>query len=101
MIQPECQCNNYPWGKTGSESVAATYAAAAPGGHFRLDSKKEYAEIWMGTYPMTPSLVLSSGEVLQKHINADDEKLIGKPIIDKFGADLPYPQELSSFQCVN
>jgi mannose-6-phosphate isomerase len=44
----------------------------------------------MGTYPTTPSLVLGTGEDLQKHINANKEKLIGKPILNKFGADLPY-----------
>jgi hypothetical protein len=43
----------------------------------------------MGTYPTTPSLVLGTGEDLQKHINANKE-LIGKPILSKFGADLPY-----------
>jgi hypothetical protein len=44
----------------------------------------------MGTYPTTPSLALGTGEDLQKHINANKEKLIGKPILNKFGADLPY-----------
>jgi hypothetical protein len=44
----------------------------------------------MGTYPTTPSLVLATGEDLQKHINSNKEKLIGKAILDKFGADLPY-----------
>lgn len=90
VIKLECQCNNYPWGKTGSESLAAKYAAATPGGHFKLDSKKEYAEMWMGTYPTTPSLVLSSGDDLQRHINTNKEKLIGRPILNKFGVDLPY-----------
>lgn len=90
VIQLECQCNNYFWGKTGSESLAAKYAAATPGGHFKLDPKKEYAEMWMGTYPTTPSLLLSNGEDLQKHINANKENLMGKPILDKFGVDLPY-----------
>lgn len=90
VIQLECQCNNYPWGKTGKESLAAQYAASTPGGTFKLDEKKEYAEMWMGTYPTTPSLVLSTGQDLQKHINANKEKLIGKPILDKFGEDLPY-----------
>jgi len=37
-------------------------------------------------------LIRSSGtdKELQKHINANKEKLIGKPILDKFGADLPF-----------
>lgn len=44
----------------------------------------------MGTYSTTPSLVLGTGEDLQKRINANKEELIGKPILNKFGADLPY-----------
>lgn len=90
VIQLECQCNNYPWGKTGKNSLAAQYAAATPGTKFQIDESKEYAEMWMGTYPTTPSLILSSGEDLQKYINANKEKLIGKPILSKFGADLPF-----------
>ena len=31
IIQLECQCNNYPWGKKGKDSLAARYAAATPG----------------------------------------------------------------------
>lgn len=45
IIQLECGCNNYPWGKRGKESLAARYAAATPGGHFKLDESKEYAEV--------------------------------------------------------
>jgi mannose-6-phosphate isomerase len=46
--------------------------------------------MWCGTYPTILSLVLSSGEDLQKHLNANKEKLIGKAILDKFGTDFPY-----------
>lgn len=96
IIQLECSCNNYPWGKKGSSSLAAKYAGATPGGHFKLDESKEYAEMWMGTYPTTPSLVLSSGEDLQKHLNANKEKLIGKAILEKFGTDLPFLPKVST-----
>ena len=57
---------------------------------FKLGSKKNYAELWVGSYPTTPALVLASGEELQKYINANKEKLIGRPILEKFGVDLPY-----------
>lgn len=90
VIQLECQCNNYPWGKTGKQSLAAKYAATTPKGNFKLDESKEYAEMWMGTYPTSPANVLSSGEDLQEYLNSNKDKLIGKPILDKFGADLPF-----------
>jgi mannose-6-phosphate isomerase len=51
---------------------------------------KPWAELWCGTYPTTPSSILSSGEDLQKHPNAHKEELIGVPILKKFGTDLPY-----------
>lgn len=111
IIQLRCDCNQYPWGRQGKESLAAKYAASTPGGNFKLDESKPYAEMWMvsesntlaaqgqilwlticnqGTYPTLPSMILKSGEDLQQHLNANKEKLIGKPILDKFGADLPY-----------
>ncbi|KAK2625813.1 hypothetical protein QTJ16_005125 [Diplocarpon rosae] len=96
IIQLECQCNNYPWGKKGKESLAARYAAATPGGHFKLDESKEYAEQWMGTYPTTPSLILSSRQDLQEHLNANKEALIGKSVLSKFGADLPFLPKILS-----
>jgi mannose-6-phosphate isomerase len=64
VVQMEFRC------KTGSESLAAKYAAATPGGHFKLVSRKEYAKMWMGTYPTSPALLLFSEEDLQKLINA-------------------------------
>jgi mannose-6-phosphate isomerase len=71
MIQLECKCNNnnyYSWRKSGKDTLAAQYATATPGTKFQIDS---------------------SSEDLQKHINANKEKLIRKPILSKFGADLP------------
>ncbi|CZT41507.1 probable mannose-6-phosphate isomerase [Rhynchosporium secalis] len=96
IIQLECQCNNYPWGKKGKHSLAARFAAATPGGNFELDESKEYAEQWMGTYPTTPSLILSTGEDLQEHLDAFKEALIGKPILSRFGTDLPFLPKILS-----
>ena len=44
----------------------------------------------MGTYPTTPSKILATGEDLQKHLDANKDKLIGKPILSKFSTDLPF-----------
>ncbi|KAI9799238.1 MAG: hypothetical protein M1833_004116 [Piccolia ochrophora] len=98
VIQLKCQCNNYPWGKKGSQSVAARYAAQTPNTDFNIDEDKEYAEMWMGTYPTTPSLVLSSGEDLQNVLDALPTELIGKPILDKFGTKLPFLPKILSIQ---
>lgn len=46
--------------------------------------------MWMGTYPELQSYVLSTGETFQGVLNAHKEKLIGKTVLKKFGADLPF-----------
>ena len=61
-----------------------------PGIDLKIDDSKEYAEMWMGTYPTLPSYVLSNGEPLQDALNANKEKLIRKAVLEKFGADLPF-----------
>jgi len=96
VIQLKCYCNNYPWGKKGQDSLAAKYCASTPGTDFKLEDGKEYAEMWMGTYPTTPSYVLSTGELLQDVLNANKDKLIGKTVLDKFGADLPFLPKILS-----
>lgn len=88
-IQLKCQCNSYSWGKFGRESLAARYAGVADH-DFHIDHHKPYAEMWMGTYPTTPSVILSNGELLQKHIDKHPDQLIGPPVLTKYGTDLPF-----------
>jgi mannose-6-phosphate isomerase len=96
VLQLKCNCNNYPWGKTGSDSMAARLCARTPGTDFKIEEDKDYAEMWMGTYPELPSYVLETGENLQDVINANVEQLIGKTTYQKFGRDLPFlPKVLS------
>lgn len=92
VIQLKCNCNNYPWGQQGSESLAARLCAATPGSDFTIDESKTYAEMWMGTYPEgdLPSRVLQTGELLQDVINANADALIGPAVLKKFGANLPF-----------
>ncbi len=52
--------------------------------------------MWMGTYPVIPSHLLSTGENLQDVINANAEKLVGKTVLDKFGKDLPFLPKVHS-----
>ncbi|KAK0639996.1 putative mannose-6-phosphate isomerase [Lasiodiplodia hormozganensis] len=96
VVQLKCHCNEYPWGKQGSQSVAARLAAKTPGTDFKLDESKPYAEMWYGTYPDLPAYVLETGENLQDFINKNPDQLLGKTVVQKFGQDLPYlPKVLS------
>ncbi|KAJ9504040.1 hypothetical protein H2202_000096 [Exophiala xenobiotica] len=95
VIQLKCDCNNYPWGRVGKESLAARLCSKT-NPEFKLDDGKNYAEMWMGTYPELPSYSLKTGEKLQDILNANKEKLIGKTVLDKFDDNLPFLPKILS-----
>jgi len=97
VLQLKCSCNQYPWGRKGSESLAARLCAKTPGTDFKIDENKHYSEMWMGTYPELPSYVLKTGEDLQDVLDANPQELIGTTVIEKFNqTKLPYlPKVLS------
>jgi mannose-6-phosphate isomerase len=47
VIQLKCYCNEYPWGKTGKDSLAATLCEKTPGTDFKLDETTPYAEMYL------------------------------------------------------
>ncbi|KAL1305178.1 hypothetical protein AAFC00_002099 [Neodothiora populina] len=103
VLQIKASCNQYPWGKTGRDSLAAALCEKTPGWggkgpneDFKLDESKPYAEMWFGTYPVLPSYTMD-GQDLQDVIDKNAEEMVGKNVIDKFGhAKLPYlPKVLS------
>ncbi|EEU38329.1 uncharacterized protein NECHADRAFT_66909 [Fusarium vanettenii 77-13-4] len=103
FYQLRCGCNQYPWGKQGSDSLAARLCAKTPGWegddkkNFTIDENTSYAEMWMGTYPVLPSYVASTGEDLQDVLDRYPKELLGEKVITKFGhTKLPYlPKVLS------
>lgn len=104
IYQLKTSCNQYPWGKTGRDSIAARLCEKQPGWdgegpktEFKLDDSKPYAEQWFGTYPDLPSYVADTGEDLQHLLDRYPKELIGEETIHKFGhTKLPYlPKVLS------
>ncbi|KAK2932661.1 Mannose-6-phosphate isomerase [Fusarium oxysporum f. sp. vasinfectum] len=103
FYQLRCGCNQYPWGKQGSNSLSARLCEKTPGWdgdgkkNFKIDEDKPYAEMWMGTYPVLPSYVASTGEDLQDVLDRYPKELLGEKITSKFGhSKLPYlPKVLS------
>jgi mannose-6-phosphate isomerase len=101
----KCTCNQYPWGNVGSHSRSAKLCAKQPGydnqenvdKDFVIDENSPYAEMWMGTYPVLPSYVADTGEMLQDVIDKYPEQLVGRSVMDRFGhAKLPFlPKVLS------
>lgn len=98
VFQLECSCNEYPWGKKGSDSLAARLCSQTPGTSFTIDSGKKYSEMWMGDYPVLPAKSLETGEELHSIIDKNKEKLLGQRCIEKFGGVLPYLPKILSIQ---
>lgn len=51
--------------------------------------------MWMGTYPTNPSYLLS-GELLSDYLKKNPQ-LVGKSVLDRFGADIPFLPKILSF----
>lgn len=45
LYRLQCGVNSYDWGKIGSDSAAAKFAAATPSDNLTIESEKPYAEV--------------------------------------------------------
>ncbi|KAL6720185.1 hypothetical protein ACLMJK_002106 [Lecanora helva] len=95
VFQLECSCNNYPWGRVGKDSLAASLCYQTPNTSFKIEDKP-YAEMWMGDYPVLPAKVLSTGEELHKIVDENKEQLLGENCIAKFGGVVPFLPKILS-----
>ncbi|KAI1631192.1 RmlC-like cupin domain-containing protein [Biscogniauxia mediterranea] len=96
VFQLSGTCNQYPWGKKGSESLAAKLCAATPGTDFKVEHDKNYSELWFGDYNDFPARKLDSGELLSEVLARNKERLLGKKVIERFDAQLPYLPKILS-----
>jgi mannose-6-phosphate isomerase len=70
----------YPW---GSRTVIPELLGQP------TPSDRPHAELWVGAHPDEPSL-LADGRPLNHAIAADPEALLGRPVVQRFGARLPF-----------
>ncbi|PTB41184.1 hypothetical protein M441DRAFT_140440 [Trichoderma asperellum CBS 433.97] len=89
LFRLQCGVNSYEWGKKGSESAAARYAAATPSADLTIQADKPYAELWMGTHPSNPSKDLNTGRTLLD-LCAENQSLLSEPVSARYGAKLPF-----------
>ncbi|KAI9643865.1 Mannose-6-phosphate isomerase [Ciborinia camelliae] len=89
LIRLQCGVNSYDWGKVGSDSAAAKFAAATPADDFSIQEEKPYAELWMGTHPSNPSKDVATKRTLLDLVQ-DNQALLSKDISEKFGEKLPF-----------
>ncbi|KAI1501323.1 mannose-6-phosphate isomerase [Biscogniauxia marginata] len=89
LYRLQCGVNSYDWGKVGSESAAARFAAATPSDTLSIESDKPYAELWMGTHPSNPSKDLQSGRTLLDLVESN-QMLLAPSVKAKYGTKLPF-----------
>ncbi|CAH6720495.1 mannose-6-phosphate isomerase [[Candida] jaroonii] len=90
LTRLDCGYQNYDWGKIGSSSAVAQFAAKS-NEETSIDESKPYAELWMGTHPSVPSIVVENGKTLRDLVASDPTKYLHKDIIEKFGSDKELP----------
>lgn len=119
LIRLQCGVNSYDWGKVGSESAAAKFAAATPSETLNIQSDKPYAEVsiyslyisyisyvstymfiyerlitymiqlWMGTHPSNPSKDVVTGQSLLELVQGN-RMLLAPSVQAKYGSKLPF-----------
>lgn len=93
-LRLRCSVQNYDWGVHGSDSHVARLCALNSGS--AIDSRKPYAEIWIGTHESGPSFASASfdnggGQPLSlKSWISQDLSVLGDRVVLKWGADLPF-----------
>ncbi|KAI8639677.1 phosphomannose isomerase type I [Parasitella parasitica] len=83
----QCKTQSYDWGKLGNVSKVAAYAKASG---TTVDDKTPYAELWMGTHPNAPSIVMDGKDTPLNDLIRDNEKLSTKAVYDQYNGDLPF-----------
>lgn len=91
----------YDWGKIGSSSAVAKFAAHSDPS-VKIDESKPYAELWMGTHPKLPSVNHDTKVSLNDILAKNPSELMGNEIIEKFGAkdQLPFLFKVLSIEKV-
>ncbi|KOB72543.1 Mannose-6-phosphate isomerase [Operophtera brumata] len=87
-MELQCKIQNYDWGKLGHESTVAKLQKSADPS-VSIDDNKPYAELWMGTHPNGPSLIIERDILLSEYIK-DNLDAIGPAVRQKFGVAVPF-----------
>lgn len=82
-----CFFQNYHWGKKGRSSEVALLAEKNRT-DLKVDEEKPYAELWMGTHPNGPSVMVDNGLLLVDWIQKNP-RVLGTEVFERFG-QLPF-----------
>ncbi|KAK4247865.1 mannose-6-phosphate isomerase [Corynascus novoguineensis] len=89
LIRLQCGANSYEWGKKGSSSAVAKFAAATPSAEFTIQDDRPYAELWMGTHPSNPSKDLTTGRTLLDLVQ-DNKALLASSVAARYDNKVPF-----------
>ncbi|KAI8420989.1 hypothetical protein MSG28_008132 [Choristoneura fumiferana] len=88
IMELQYKVQNYDWGKLGKESMVAKLLSSADSS-ITIDPDKPYAELWMGTHPNGPSLIIERNVFLSEYIQ-DNLDAIGPVVKKRFGVAVPF-----------
>lgn len=80
----------YDWGKLGSTSAVAKYAAHSDPS-VKIAEDKPYAELWMGTHTNVPSYRHDDKASLRDLISSNPKEFLGEDVIKKFQSTTELP----------
>ncbi|XP_063827529.1 mannose-6-phosphate isomerase [Ostrinia nubilalis] len=95
-MELQCTVQNYDWGKLGSDSMVAKLLSSADS-KVSIDASKPYAELWMGTHPNGPALIIDRNVLLGDYIK-DNLDAIGPVVKNKFGVSVPFLLKILSIR---
>ncbi|KAF9009537.1 RmlC-like cupin domain-containing protein [Cyathus striatus] len=90
FVRLSCTVQSYPYGRKGSASCAARFAAATPENNFIIDENQPYGEMWIGDHPNGSAKSLN-GKPLQSLVESDPETYLGKIVYEHFNGDKHLP----------
>lgn len=101
LFRLDATYQNYAWGKIGSKSAVAQYAAHS-NKSLKIDESKPYAELWMGTHLNGPSKQAETGKLLSDIIKNDPINMLGEKVVEKFHSkeELPFLFKVLSIEKV-
>lgn len=101
LFRLEATYQNYAWGKVGSQSAVAQYAAHSDPS-VKINESEPYAELWMGTHAKGPCRKIDTNELLSDLIKKDPSNMLGEKIIAKFQSkdELPFLFKVLSIEKV-
>lgn len=88
IMELQYKIQNYDWGKLGKDSMVAKLLSSADSS-VTIDPDKPYAELWMGTHPNGPSLIIERNVLLSEYIQ-DNLDAIGPVVKKRFGVAVPF-----------